>query len=61
MIDPGIVLGLSLLFCGMEIIAFPPLTLLSGNEGSEVRWAHQSFPVQATRSLYFPDPSRVAV
>lgn len=61
MIDPGIVLGLSLPFCGMEIIALPPLTLLSGNEDSEDDVGHLSFPVQATRSLYFPVPSRVVV
>lgn len=61
MIDPGIVLGLSLLFCGMGIITLPPQTLLSGYEGSESEVGYQSFPVQATRSLYFPDSSRVAI
>lgn len=59
MTDPGIVLGLSLPFCGMGIITIPPLTLLlSGYEGSENEVGLQGFHVQATKSLYFPDSSR---
>lgn len=58
MFDPGIVLGLNLLFCGMGTITFPSLTLLSGYEGGENEVGHQIFYAQATRSLYSPDSSR---
>lgn len=58
MFDPGIVLGLNLLFCGMGTITCPSLTLLSGYEGGENEVGHQIFYAQATRSLYSPDSSR---